>query len=206
MTEGKIPMALAQQFSERRPVIIAYLAISSAFLILDPILDFRGGESLVHVSLEFMMACVLLVGLVAILWDMRQERLRRSRLESDLRNAHSDVTRWRQEAQALLAGLGSAIDRQFLRWGLTPAERDVGILLLKGLSHKETADIRKTSERTVRQQARELYRKAGVGGRAELSAWFLEDLLLPDSASQHKNPPVEPGTAATVAAGDGSPA
>lgn len=181
-------MALAQQFSERRPLIIAYLAISSAFLIVDPLLDLRGGESLGHVITEALMASVTLAGLVAILWDIREERKRRRRLEGDLLDAHSDVTRWRQEAQALLAGLGTAIDRQFQRWGLTPAERDVGIFLLKGLSHKEVADIRNTSERTVRQQARELYRKAGVGGRAELSAWFLEDLLLPDSASQHKEP------------------
>lgn len=32
---------------------------------------------------------------------------------------------------------------------------------------------------TRRQQARSLYGKAGVAGRAELSAGFLEDLLLP---------------------------
>ena len=39
--------------------------------------------------------------------------------------------------------------------------------------------MRATSERTVRAQARSLYSKAGVTGRAALSAFFLEDLLAP---------------------------
>ena len=64
----------------------------------------------------------------------------------------------------------------FLEWGLeawkggrlSPAEREVGLLLLKGLSLKEVAETRQTSERTVRQQALAVYRKAGLAGRAEL--------------------------------------
>ena len=68
---------------------------------------------------------------------------------------------------------------QFERWELSPAECEVGLLLLKGLSHKEVAATRDTSERTVRQQALAVYRKAGLSGRAELAAFFLEDLLLP---------------------------
>ncbi len=94
-----------------------------------------------------------------------------------------DAERWREEAEAALSGLGRAIDRQFERWQLSPAERNVGLLLLKGLSHKEIASVRGVSERTVRQQARALYGKAGLSGRAELSAYFLEDLLLPAESS-----------------------
>jgi len=53
------------------------------------------------------------------------------------------------------------------------------MLLLKGLGHREVAQVRGTSERTARQQALSIYRKAGLSGRAELSAFFLEDLLPP---------------------------
>lgn len=81
----------------------------------------------------------------------------------------------------MLRGLGAAIDAQFERWGLSSAEREVALLLLKGLAHKEIADVRGTSEKTVRQQALSAYRKAGLTGRAELSAFFLEDLLLPSA-------------------------
>jgi DNA-binding NarL/FixJ family response regulator len=65
--------------------------------------------------------------------------------------------------------------------GRTPArsEREVGLLLLKGLSLKDIAVVRGASEATVRQQAQAIYRKADLAGRAELSAFFLEDLLLP---------------------------
>ena len=62
-------------------------------------------------------------------------------------------------------------------WGLTDAESDVGLLLLKGLSLQEIADLRETSERTVREQARAVYRKSSLAGRNALSAYFLEDLL-----------------------------
>jgi len=59
--------------------------------------------------------------------------------------------------------------------------------LLKGLSHREIADIRGVSERTVRQQSRALYRKAGLSGRADLAAYFLEDLLLPTSPTERRD-------------------
>jgi DNA-binding NarL/FixJ family response regulator len=57
----------------------------------------------------------------------------------------------------------------------------VASLLLKGLSHKEIAEVRRVSEATARQQARAVYKKAGLSGRNELAAFFLEDLLLPRS-------------------------
>jgi DNA-binding NarL/FixJ family response regulator len=53
------------------------------------------------------------------------------------------------------------------------------LLQLKGLRHKAIAELRQTSERTVRQQALAVYRKSGLGGRTDLAAFFLEDLLLP---------------------------
>ncbi len=51
--------------------------------------------------------------------------------------------------------------------------------MLKGLTHKEVAEVRATSETTIRQQALGVYRKAGLRNRSELAAFFLEDLLLP---------------------------
>src|SRR5262245_60225642 len=97
----------------------------------------------------------------------------------DLEVARIEGQRWRHEARTLLSGLGDAIDEQFSRWNLTDAEREVALLLLKGLSVKEIAAVRATSERTIRAQAASLYTKAGLTGRAALSAFFLEDLLAP---------------------------
>jgi DNA-binding CsgD family transcriptional regulator len=72
------------------------------------------------------------------------------------------------------------MDRQFEEWGMTAAEREVGLLILKGLSHKEIAALRATTEATVRQQAQAIYRKAKLPGKTAFSAYFLEDLLAPD--------------------------
>jgi len=126
---------------------------------------------------------VALVALVAIpVWLTYQTFLvykNKLALIRDLDVARIQGRQWRDETRALLKGLGEAIDRQFLTWELTEAERDVGLLILKGLSLREIAAVRVTSERTIRAQARSIYAKAGLSGRAALSAFFLEDLLAP---------------------------
>ena len=106
-----------------------------------------------------------------------EARERARALESGLAASRAEAARWKQDTADLIGGLGAAIDRQLERWALTTAEKEVALLLLKGLSHKEVATVRSVSETTVRQQARALYKKAGLGGRADLAAFFLEDLL-----------------------------
>jgi DNA-binding CsgD family transcriptional regulator len=81
------------------------------------------------------------------------------------------------------------MDQQFEDWGMTGAEREVGLLMLKGLSHKEIAGLRATTEATVRQQAQAIYRKAKLPGKTAFSAYFLEDLFSPEAVP---TPPVPP--------------
>ncbi len=96
------------------------------------------------------------------------------------RSAERDA--WRASAEAALAGLGKAIDERFSAWGLTPVEREIALLVLKGRSHKQIAYATGRSERTVRQHAVAVYHKSGLNGRAELAAFFLEDILLPNQS------------------------
>lgn len=70
------------------------------------------------------------------------------------------------------------IEKQFAVWGLSKTECDVAILLLKGLSFKEMADIKGNSEKTLRQQASSIYSKSGLKGRNEFSAFFFEEILM----------------------------
>ncbi|HRE91789.1 MAG TPA: helix-turn-helix transcriptional regulator [Myxococcota bacterium] len=146
-----------------------------------------------HVALELLVAVVAIGGVIYYSRLALRERRQRQALVLELSNAHDELSSaqdererlraealaWRKEATDAVNGLAHAIDRQFERWSLTGAEREVALLLLKGLSHKEVATARGTSERTVRQQSLMVYKKAGVTGRAELSAFFLEDLLDP---------------------------
>ena len=53
----------------------------------------------------------------------------------------------------------------------------IAFLIIKGFSLKEIASLRGTSEKTVRDQSSKIYLKTNLSGRAELTAFFLEDLL-----------------------------
>jgi DNA-binding CsgD family transcriptional regulator len=119
------------------------------------------------------------VGVVLLFRVTRLQRDEHTKVIRDLELARAQGQRWRSETRSILNGLGEAIEKQFTRWNLTEAEREVALLLLKGLSHKEIATVRAASERTVREQSRSIYSKAGLTGRAALSAFFLEDLLAP---------------------------
>jgi DNA-binding CsgD family transcriptional regulator len=163
-----------------RPLLaVAYFALVCIFMALDLVADLAEGEGGLHLLVEGTIMLLSLAGLGLLLRDGRRRARQVGRLRSDLDGARGEADRLRREAQALMRDLGQAIDRQFQAWALSPAETEVGLLLLKGLSHKEIANSRGTSERTVRQQAREVYRKSRLSGRAELAAWFLEDLLQP---------------------------
>jgi DNA-binding NarL/FixJ family response regulator len=110
---------------------------------------------------------------------LRQARASLARSNAALAERQQERDAWRANAEQALRGFGDAIDAQFASWQLTRAEREVALLLLKGLGHKQVAAHLGRSERTVRQQAVDVYRKAGVQGRSELAAFFLQDVTLP---------------------------
>ena len=133
-----------------------------------------------HVLFELGML-ILSLSAVVFLWTGWQDAgrtLSQTQKALEARGAERDV--WRGRAEKLLRGLGEEIDRQFREWGLTPVERETALFLLKGFGHKEIAALQEKSERTVRQHSVVVYRKSGLSGRAQLSAYFLEDLLLPE--------------------------
>jgi DNA-binding CsgD family transcriptional regulator len=115
-------------------------------------------------------------------WFRTRASLRETRELLETHTAERDA--WRASAEQALAGLGKAIDDQLRAWGLTGAEREVALLLLKGQSHKHIAHATGRSERTVRQHAVAIYDKSGLGGRAELAAFFLGDLEPPTAVRQ----------------------
>jgi DNA-binding CsgD family transcriptional regulator len=94
-----------------------------------------------------------------------------------LRSAHEQI-RSQEQALAVAAGaLHDVVAAQFDAWGLTAAERDVGFLALKGLDVGDIAALRGAAAGTVRAQLSRVYAKAGVTGRAQFVALFVEDLL-----------------------------
>lgn len=74
------------------------------------------------------------------------------------------------------------LEERFGEWGLTPAERDVALFAIKGMSTAEIAALRATSEGTVKAQTNAIYRKAGVTGRSQLLSLFIDDLMRDEGA------------------------
>lgn len=108
---------------------------------------------------------------------MQTQHEEKMSLLRDLDIARAEGSQWRGKVQTHLSGLKAGMDVQFREWGLTGAESEIGLLILKGLSHKEIAALRATTEATVRQQAQSIYRKAKLPGKTAFSAYFLEDLF-----------------------------
>ena len=108
-----------------------------------------------------------------------------------LRRSRADLTRAEARLKRLSTDFMTVLGDHFDAWGLTPAERDVALFAIKGLSTQDIATLRNTSEGTVKAQTAAIYRKAGVTGRPQLLSLFIEDLMSVDAA-----PAVVPATAA----------
>ena len=105
----------------------------------------------------------LLIGIVLGALILRRTLQRNSHVEGQLRAASGAFM--------------DLLEENFDSWGLTPAERDVALFSIKGLSTHDIAAMRNTSEGTVKAQTNAIYRKEGVSGRPQLLSLFIEELM-----------------------------
>jgi DNA-binding CsgD family transcriptional regulator len=162
------------------------------FLTLEMIAE-NGPFTLVKLVLEALELLLIIgtAGVTALLFSrFRAHQEEQAVLLEELDEARSQGQAWRERAQRHITGLSRAIQEQFDQWGLSVAESEVAMLMLKGFSHKEIARLRNTSEQTIRQQARVVYAKADVNSRHAFCAFFLEDLLLPTEEEKPQLRPV----------------
>jgi len=118
-----------------------------------------------HEIVEIGVALGLIFGTVISALALRKARRRTERAESALRAASGAFM--------------DVLEERFADWGLTPAERDVALFAIKGMTTQEIAGLRETSEGTVKAQTAAIYRKAGVSGRPQLLSLFIDDLMDP---------------------------
>lgn len=164
--------------NERR--LLTTILISIVFFIASDIYnDSIEGVKGSHLFLELIIACSAAVGFFVLMKNSFSKSSQLMRTQALIVEREMEIERWKLESQKHIQGLSIAIDTQLARWSLTPSEKEVALLLLKGLSLKEIAEIRNTAEKTVRTQSVSIYSKSGLAGRSELSAFFLEDLMLP---------------------------
>lgn len=94
-----------------------------------------------------------------------------------LRRAQQRTVRAEDQLRAASGAFMDLLQDRFDHWGLTAAERDVALFSIKGMSTAEISALRETSEGTVKAQTNAIYRKAGVAGRPQLLALFIDDLI-----------------------------
>lgn len=149
----------------------------------DIISDSSEGVELWHLLVEGSIGAISLFGIFYILRDSFRTKKNLIEVNHQFSAYQREAEKWRTDSKKYLDGLSSAIDEQLNKWGLTAAEKEVAFLLLKGLSLKEIASARETTEKTARVQSMAIYAKAGLSSRSELSAFFLEDLFVPQKNS-----------------------
>lgn len=173
-------------------VPVAIFSLIAVFTAVDIVADLSAGSTVFHVSIEALLVLTAMVGAIYFLRRLRSARQLARDLKADLKAAQAKTAHWQERESELLRKLRGAIDKQFDEWDLTPTEQEIAFYLLKGLSMKEIAQLRNSTDHSVKQQAYVLYHKAGLKGRAELSAFFLGGLLHLDMQAGEAAEPQEP--------------
>jgi DNA-binding CsgD family transcriptional regulator len=155
------------------------LLLNLVFLVKDISDDVNEGAGFWHIGPEILI--VIGTVLTAVLALLHFGRMKERADDYAMQVGELEVKNqdWQKRTKSYAEGLAGEIDRQLALWDLTQAEKDITLLMLKGLSNRDIAEIRETSEHTIKQQSSAVYRKSGLGSRAELGAFFLEDLLTP---------------------------
>lgn len=150
-------------------IAVVVLLIAAVFFVQDIYIDVVvEGKALSHIMIE---GGIFLAVLLALGFEVMR-----------VMELHSSVSHSQQEVMRLKGHLADVIGNEFESWQLTKTEKEIALLLIKGLSMREIALARDVKEKSVRQQATGIYTKAGVSSRYELAAYFIEDLLIPSPA------------------------
>ncbi len=70
-----------------------------------------------------------------------------------------------------------SIQKEFKNWNFTETEKEISVLILRGLSNQQIAGLRGKSLKTVENQTFSIYQKSGTTGKLEFIAYFLSPLL-----------------------------
>lgn len=148
------------------PAILAVQVVCAAFFvgnILSSIIGFAPVGWQISEFIELGAALGLILGIAAGAIALSRTRALNARMTQRLRLASG--------------AFHDILEERFVEWGLTPAEREVALFAIKGLSTQDIAGLRQTSDGTVKAQTNAIYRKAGVTGRPQLLSLFIDELM-----------------------------
>ncbi|MGI2175415.1 helix-turn-helix transcriptional regulator [Shewanella ulleungensis] len=157
--------------------IIILLLLITLFKLFDIFADFQLDIPSWHIAQEAMLVLLTIAASIFLGYDLIRSSRQVKALKSKLKKANKEIDHMSSQMRSARQEYSVTIAAQFDAWQFTKSEQQVALLLLKGLSFKEIAEVRLTKEKTVRQQASTIYSKAQVDGRHTLCAWFMEDFI-----------------------------
>lgn len=146
--------------------LVGLQTLAAIVFVLDLVLTMVPGAPIpweIHELIQIGAGLGLVLGVVGGLLVLQDARRRTHRAESALKLASGAFM--------------ELVETRFGEWGLTPSERDVAMFALKGLNISEIAELRGTSDGTVKAQSSAVYRKADVTGRGQFVSLFVDELL-----------------------------
>lgn len=160
-------------------IIALLLAVIMVLNFFDVLTDISLGVPTWHIVEESMIVLASALGFIFLVIEINRRTKHINHLKDELSKSDTQLKNISEEMKLARTQYSELIYQQFNEWKLTKSEKEVAMLLLKGLSFREISGVRETKEKTVRQQASSIYDKANIEGRHEFSAWFLEDFLKP---------------------------
>ncbi len=157
-------------------LLIVFLILVVLFNIWDIYDDLFDGSSWTHIAEESVMILIFIGIIVYLINELVESNNKFKQVHLELANIKEVISKQSDQMKEARLGYAEVIKKQFNDWQLSPSEAEVGLLMLKGLSLKEIAEIRNTKEKSTRQQASSIYQKAGLTGRHEFAGWFFEDI------------------------------
>ena len=165
MTKAKFSPRISLRSLSQAGLLLFQIVCAVFYLIniLSSITGFWRVSWMVHELIELGAAIGLIIGIVLGAFALVRALRRTAQVENQLRVASG-------------AFMELLFDK-FDQWALSPAERDVALFAIKGMSTQEIAGLRGVSEGTIKAQANAIYRKAGVTGRPQLLSLFIDELM-----------------------------
>lgn len=161
-------------------VLALVIQITAAvFIVLEAFVELLDGAGRWHPVAEAPIALALCIGIAFVMRDLA---------------AALHKTRDQQRKLELVAEEFTKVVTNFFdRWNLTPSEREVAYLSLKGHEVKEIARLRQTAEGTIRAQLTRIYEKSGTANRAQLASIFMNAVMGDDLVPRRGTGEDQPG-------------
>ncbi|PIP96231.1 MAG: hypothetical protein COW00_19920 [Bdellovibrio sp. CG12_big_fil_rev_8_21_14_0_65_39_13] len=118
-----------------------------------------------------------IVGVTILYTVFRMVRYVWSSFQFELEESKKTAGQYERKIKDFIGEFKKYIEDEFEKWQFSQSEKEIAYLLLKGLSSKDMAAKRFTSERTIRNQCATIYQKSGLQGKTDFCAYFLQEFL-----------------------------